>query len=121
MPLRSSHFTVVNSGEFSVPTLALDLLAVPVGLLQIPYVEQVDTVLLSLVVPTYNEAGNVVLLVKKLTRLLDRICPNDYELIIVDDDSPDQTWEMARSLLSEYPNSYNLRLRRCRPWLQFYT
>ena len=87
-----------------MPTLALDLLAVPVGLLQIPYVEQVDTVLLSLVVPTYNESGNVVLLVEKLTRLLDRICPNDYELIIVDDDSPDQTWEIARSLLSEYPN-----------------
>ena len=87
-----------------MPTLALGLLAVPVGLLQIPYVEQVDTVLLSLVVPTYNEAGNVVLLVEKLTRLLDRICPNDYELIIVDDDSPDQTWEITRSLLSEYPN-----------------
>lgn len=84
--------------------LALDLLAVPVGLLQIPYVEQVDTVLLSLVVPTYNESGNVVVLVEKLTGLLDRICPNDYELIIVDDDSPDQTWEIARSLLSEYPN-----------------
>ena len=87
-----------------MPTLALDLLAVPVDLLQIPYVEQVDTVLLSLVVPTYNEAGNVVLLVEKLAGLLDRICPNDYELIIVDDDSPDQTWAMARSLLSEYPN-----------------
>ena len=87
-----------------MPTLTLDLLAVPVGVLQIPYVEQVDTVLLSLVVPTYNEVGNVVLLVEKLTGLLDRICPNDYELIIVDDDSPDQTWEIARSLLCEYPN-----------------
>jgi dolichol-phosphate mannosyltransferase len=92
------------SEEFPVPTLTLDLLAVPVGGLQIPSVEQVDTVLLSLVVPTYNEAGNVVLLVEKLTGLLDRICPNDYELIIVDDDSPDQTWEIARSLLGEYPN-----------------
>lgn len=87
-----------------MPTLALDLLAVPIGLLQIPDIQQVDTVRLSLVVPTYNEAGNVVLLVEKLTGLLDRICPNDYELIIVDDDSPDQTWEIARSLLSEYPN-----------------
>ena len=87
-----------------MPTLTLDLLAVPVGVLQIPSVEQVDTVLLSLVVPTYSEVGNVVLLVEKLTGLLDRICPNDYELIIVDDDSPDQTWEIARSLLCEYPN-----------------
>ena len=92
-----------------MPTLTLDLLAVPVGVLQIPSVEQVDTVLLSLVVPTYSEVGNVVLLVEKLTGLLDRICPNDYELIIVDDDSPDQTWEIARSLLCKYPN---LRLMR---------
>jgi dolichol-phosphate mannosyltransferase len=102
--LLSERFYDRYSEEFPVPTLALDLLAVPVGLLQIPYVEQVDTVLLSLVVPTYNEGGNVVLLVQKLTGLLDRICPNDYELIIVDDDSPDQTWEIARSLLSEYSN-----------------
>ncbi len=87
-----------------MPTLALDLLALPAGVLQIPNIEQVDTVLLSLVVPTYNEASNVVPLVEKLTNLLDRICPNDYELIIVDDDSPDQTWEIARSLLGEYPN-----------------
>lgn len=102
--MLSERFYDRYSEEFPVPTLALDLLAMPVGLLQIPYVEQVDTVLLSLVVPTYNEAGNVVMLVEKLTGLLDRICPNDYELIIVDDDSPDQTWEIARSLLSEYPN-----------------
>jgi dolichol-phosphate mannosyltransferase len=86
-----------------VPTLAADLLSVPGGLLSVPPVESVDAVLLSLVVPTYNEAGNVVLLVQKLTGLLDRICPEDYELIIVDDDSPDGTWEMARSLLSDYP------------------
>jgi dolichol-phosphate mannosyltransferase len=102
--LLSERFYDRYSEEFPVPTLALDLLAVPVSMLQIPYVEQVDTVLLSLVVPTYNEGGNVVLLVQKLTGLLDRICPNDYELIIVDDDSPDQTWEIARSLLSEYSN-----------------
>jgi dolichol-phosphate mannosyltransferase len=88
---------------FTVPTLAADLLSVPGGLLSVPPVESVDAVLLSLVVPTYNEAGNVVLLVQKLTGMLDRICPEDYELIIVDDDSPDGTWEIARSLLSDYP------------------
>jgi dolichol-phosphate mannosyltransferase len=86
-----------------VPALAFDLLSVPVGLLKVPYVEQMDTVLLSLVVPTYNEAGNVALLVEKLTALLDWFCAEDYELIIVDDDSPDGTWEIARSLLPNYP------------------
>ncbi len=86
-----------------MPALALDLLSAPVGVLQVPHVEPIDGVLLSLVVPTYNEAGNVVLLVRKLTLLLDRVCPEDYELIIVDDDSPDGTWGIARSLLSDYP------------------
>lgn len=88
-----------------MPALAVDmlsdLLSVPVGALVVPEME--TAVLLSLVVPTYNEAGNVVLLVQKLTGLLDRVCPEDYELIIVDDDSPDGTWEMARSLLVAYP------------------
>lgn len=86
-----------------MPALALNLLSVPVGLLQVPYIEKMDTVLLSVVVPTYNEAGNVVLLVQKLTWLLDRLCPEDYELILVDDNSPDRTWEIAQSLLPDYP------------------
>lgn len=86
-----------------MPALALNLLSVPVGLLQVPYIEKMDTVLLSVVVPTYNEAGNVVLLVQKLTLLLDRLCPEDYELILVDDNSPDRTWEIAQSLLPDYP------------------
>jgi dolichol-phosphate mannosyltransferase len=57
----------------------------------------------SLVIPTYNESKNIEALVSILSGLLDQLLPNDYELIVVDDDSPDRTWEVAQSLMSNYP------------------
>lgn len=50
---------------------------------------------LSLVIPTYNEAENLPILVGRLSDILSMI---DYELIVVDDDSPDRTWELAESM-----------------------
>jgi dolichol-phosphate mannosyltransferase len=47
--------------------------------------------LTSIVVPTYNEA-------ECITRMLDdlvRYVPSPVEIIVVDDDSPDRTWELA--------------------------
>lgn len=59
--------------------------------------------LLSLVLPTYNEAKNIPAIVEQLTRLLDSVIPGQYELIVVDDNSPDKTWEIAQSIMAEYP------------------
>src|ERR1700760_103443 len=50
---------------------------------------------LSVVVPTYNEAENVPLLVEKLNGALAGI---DWEVIFVDDDSRDGTAKVARGL-----------------------
>ncbi len=58
---------------------------------------------LSLVIPTYNEAKNVAQIVMRLSALLDEVLPNAYELIIVDDNSPDRTWEVALSFVEQYP------------------
>ncbi len=58
----------------------------------------------SLVVPTYNEAGNIERIIRLLSHLLDESLTDDYELIIVDDDSPDQTWHYAQALMPEYPH-----------------
>ncbi len=60
-------------------------------------------ILLSLVIPTYNEGKNVNKIVSLLSGTLDRAIPGAYELIIVDDNSPDGTWEIAQALMSEYP------------------
>ncbi len=57
----------------------------------------------SLVIPTYNERGNVAKIVGQLTQLLDGFIPCEYELILVDDDSPDRTWQVAQDLIEIYP------------------
>ncbi len=58
---------------------------------------------LSLVIPTYNESQNLKKIIEKLRELLERAIPNRYELIVVDDNSPDGTWKVALELTSKYP------------------
>ena len=65
--------------------------------------------LLSLVIPTYNERGNLAPLIEELRHLLDAAAPGDYELIVVDDDSPDRTWELADEISREFPQVRMLR------------
>lgn len=52
----------------------------------------------SIVVPTYNERSNLKILVDKVHQ-----CLSNYELIIVDDNSPDATGKLAIELAQTYP------------------
>ncbi|BAZ28105.1 GtrA family protein [Cylindrospermum sp. NIES-4074] len=90
------------------------LLAPPTGPLQISEFLPADVdaggIYLSLVIPTYKERDNIQNVVRILSQLLDEAMSTtgcayaiDYELIVVDDDSPDRTWEVAQSLIAEYP------------------
>ena len=63
----------------------------------------------SLIIPTYNESGSVAKIVAQLAALLDEFALNDYELILVDDDSPDLTWEVAQGLTKTYPQLQVMR------------
>lgn len=67
---------------------------------------------LSVVIPTYNEALNVAELVRRLTGVLDPVLGSDYELILVDDDSPDHTWELTERLALDYPRLRVMRRTR---------
>lgn len=58
---------------------------------------------LSLVIPTFNESQNLEALVTQIVTLLDRVLAGDYELIVVDDDSPDGTWLKALELTQSFP------------------
>jgi dolichol-phosphate mannosyltransferase len=50
---------------------------------------------LSVVVPTFNERDNVGKLYRKLKAALDGVA---WEVVFVDDNSPDGTWDMVRNL-----------------------
>jgi dolichol-phosphate mannosyltransferase len=82
--------------------MSANLLKNPQGPLQIPAPTQ-DEILLSLILPTYQESQNIPAIVQQLTSKLDTIIPAAYELIVVDDDSPDRTWSIALELTETYP------------------
>lgn len=61
---------------------------------------------LSLILPTYNEAEN---LPELLPRILSALSGLPHEVIIVDDDSPDRTWEVARKFAGNHPEVHVVR------------
>lgn len=56
----------------------------------------------SLIIPTYNEAKNLPLLLAEIEQTIDRSWL-DLEYIIVDDNSPDGTGAVAEELAKQYP------------------
>ena len=81
-----------------------NLIAVPTGLLQIQNLPiNIKSIKFSLVIPTYNEKENIQQLITNLIQVLDKIVPQEYELIVVDDDSSDRTWKSALELSIKYP------------------
>ncbi len=57
--------------------------------------QMTDSLRLSIIVPTYNESSNVTEL---LARLEATLGPIRWEIVFVDDDSPDQTAPLVRSI-----------------------
>ena len=56
----------------------------------------------SLIVPSYNERGNIDRLVNEVHRILTQ-ARISYELILVDDNSPDGTAQRAEELALQFP------------------
>lgn len=56
---------------------------------------------LSVIVPVYNEGENLENAVTKLVQLLEKECA-DFEVIIIDSDSKDKTWDIAEKLIKKY-------------------
>ena len=56
---------------------------------------------LSLIVPTFNESQNLPVLVERIAQALGGN-NQAYEIVVVDDDSPDKTWQVAEALGKKY-------------------
>jgi dolichol-phosphate mannosyltransferase len=62
--------------------------------------QAVDTPQLSVIVPTFNERDNVTTLFQRLETALAGIA---WEVVFVDDNSPDATWDVVRGLARQDP------------------
>lgn len=51
--------------------------------------------MISIILPTYNEAGNISNLINQISFVLKKM---QYEIIVVDDNSPDKTWQIVQNL-----------------------
>ena len=51
----------------------------------------------SIIMPTYNEADNINKLILDSVKAVKKFGVNDIEVIVVDDNSPDHTWEIANN------------------------
>lgn len=66
---------------------------------------------LSVVVPAYNEAESL----PELAEWIDKVCVSssiDYELVVIDDGSTDNTWDVLQRLSSGNSNIRAVRFRR---------
>ena len=73
----------------------LHALSQPQGFLTIEQQLSADAVDLSIVLPTFNESRNIIAVIEQLTAALGRLTAVSCEIIVVDDDSPDRTWQLA--------------------------
>ncbi len=61
------------------------------------------TPLAWVVMPTYNEAPNIVAILRATVAQLDEVAPGGYRILVVDDNSPDGTGKLADQLAEELP------------------
>ena len=71
----------------------------------------VNADVISVVIPAYKSSDSLPLLMRKLDAVLNRT-GQPFEIIVVDDGSPDDTWECLKALKQIYPELKIIRLLR---------
>ena len=59
-----------------------------------------------IVIPTYNERENIGVLLSRLEKVFLSIAHWQFKILVVDDNSPDQTAEVVRELQKQYNNIF---------------
>jgi len=62
--------------------------------------KQVMQKIISVIVPTYNERDNIKSLIERIGKSLSH---DNYEILVIDDNSPDGTAGVAESMSEDYP------------------
>lgn len=62
-----------------------------------------DKNIACVVLPTYNEAANIPVVIPAIFQQRDRIATHDLHVLVVDDNSPDGTQDVVRGLQSRFP------------------
>jgi dolichol-phosphate mannosyltransferase len=57
-----------------------------------------------IVLPTYNEAENVRVVIPRIFEQADKVPTHDLHVVVVDDNSPDGTAAVVREFMSTFPN-----------------
>ena len=59
--------------------------------------------LVSIIVPIHNEEKNIVLLIEKIFEVMNKL-PVNFEIILINDGSIDQSWKVLQKLSGKYLN-----------------
>jgi dolichol-phosphate mannosyltransferase len=89
--------------------ISAGLLPVPSGEFVVRAVPAHASLAFSLVVPTRNESHNLEELIGLLKPAIESEVGDSYEIIIVDDDSPDGTWQVAAGMAENDPHIAAMR------------
>jgi glycosyltransferase involved in cell wall biosynthesis len=78
-----------------------------------PSIEQNEQIEISVVVPVYNEEGNLPVLIPALVEVLKNL-GRSYEIIFVDDGSSDESRRILKEMASEHASLRILRFKKNR-------
>lgn len=67
--------------------------------------------MLSVIIPTFNEKENIISTIHSILDTIPKTVP--FEIIVIDDDSPDKTWDLVNKKFSKRKNIYAIRRINC--------
>lgn len=69
-------------------------------------------IILSIISPIYLAEQMILELVRQLVEVLEELVPNQYEIILVEDGSPDKSWEAIEKIQTQYSQVRGIKLSR---------